>query len=254
MGDWFTVEKIEDDTFAISEYSHWEEAHSYLLCGTEAAALIDTGLGVADVRAVVGRLTALPVRVLTTHVHWDHIGGHGLFGDVAVHAAEAGWLNGQFPIPLQAVRRNLMRLSCEFPEGFDPQRYEVFQGPPSRILRDGDIVSLGSRTLAVLHTPGHSPGHCCFYEAARGDLYSGDLIYQGCLDAFYPSTDPELFWRSVQRVQRLHPRRILPGHHRLSVPMDLLPRIEAAFARLSEQGRLAHGAGVLDCGDFQIHI
>ena len=122
MDDWFTVEKIEDDTFAISEYGHWEEAHSYLLCGTEAAALIDTGLGVADVKAVVGRLTALPVRVLTTHVHWDHIGGHGLFSDVAVHAAEAGWLNGQFPIPLQAVRRNLTRLPCEFPEGFDPQR------------------------------------------------------------------------------------------------------------------------------------
>ena len=130
MDDWFTVEKIVDDTFAISEYGHWEEAHSYLLCGTEAAALIDTGLGVADVRAVVGRLTALPVRVLPTHVHWDHSGGHGLFRDVAVHAAEAGWLNGQFPIPLQAVRRNLTRLPCEFPEGFNPQRYEVFQGPP----------------------------------------------------------------------------------------------------------------------------
>ena len=46
MDTWFTVEAIDRDTFAISEYKHWEETHCYLLCGTEKAILIDTGLGV----------------------------------------------------------------------------------------------------------------------------------------------------------------------------------------------------------------
>ena len=45
MKDWFTVEKIDEDTYAISEYQHWEETHCYLLCGTKRALLIDTGLG-----------------------------------------------------------------------------------------------------------------------------------------------------------------------------------------------------------------
>ena len=44
MKDWFTVEKIDEDTYAISEYQHWEETHCYLLCGTKRALLIDTGL------------------------------------------------------------------------------------------------------------------------------------------------------------------------------------------------------------------
>lgn len=35
MEEWFTIEKINADTFAISEYKHWEETHCYLLCGTE---------------------------------------------------------------------------------------------------------------------------------------------------------------------------------------------------------------------------
>ena len=54
MKDWFTVEKIDEDTYAISEYQHWEETHCYLLCGTKRALLIDTGLGVANWRPHFG--------------------------------------------------------------------------------------------------------------------------------------------------------------------------------------------------------
>ena len=49
MKDWYTVEKIDNNTFAISEYKHWEETHCYLLCGNEKAILIDTGLGVENI-------------------------------------------------------------------------------------------------------------------------------------------------------------------------------------------------------------
>ena len=41
MDSWFTVEQIDCNTFAISEYKHWEETHSYLLCGEKMAVLID---------------------------------------------------------------------------------------------------------------------------------------------------------------------------------------------------------------------
>ena len=82
MKDWFTVEKIDEDTYAISEYQHWEETHCYLLCGTKRALLIDTGLGVANIKEVVDKLTMLPIFVVTTHVHWDHIGGHQYFENI----------------------------------------------------------------------------------------------------------------------------------------------------------------------------
>ena len=76
MENWFTVEPIDSDTFIISEYKHWEETHCYLLCGTKKALLIDTGLGIENIKKVVENLTALPVSVLTTHAHWDHIFVH----------------------------------------------------------------------------------------------------------------------------------------------------------------------------------
>ena len=108
--------------------------------------------------------------------------------------------------------------------------------------------------ISVIHTPGHSPGHCCFYEPERGYLYSGDLIYKGCLYAFYPSTDPQLFWQSIKKIQSLEINRIFPGHHHLEVPVAIIDRIENAFYHLSEEGKLKQGQGIFDYGEFQIHI
>ena len=254
MNDWFTIEQIDADTYAISEYKHWEETHCYLVCGTDRAVLIDTGLGVANIREVADSLTALPVMAVATHVHWDHIGGLKYFDTIAVHEAEREWLSDRFPIPLSVVKSNLMREPCSFPHGFSIDNYQIFQGTPQRILRDNDCLDLGDRHLTVVHTPGHSPGHCCFYEPERKVLYSGDLIYQGCLDAFYPTTDPQQFFQSVKRVRKLDAERILPGHHQLNVPADLIDRIEKGFCELAVSGKLEQGTGIFDFGDFQIHI
>ena len=65
MKNWFTIEQLYPDTFMISEWRHWEETHCYLLLGKERALLIDTGLGVGDLRAQVEQLTDLPVYALS---------------------------------------------------------------------------------------------------------------------------------------------------------------------------------------------
>lgn len=252
--DWFTVEQIDSDTYAISEYKHWEETHCYLLCGTKKAVLIDTGLGVANIRNMVDKITNLPVEVITTHVHWDHIGGHKYFDYIAVHEKEYQWLAKSFPIPLEVVKRNLMREKCEFPASFRTEQYEIYQGEPNQIIKDGDIIDLGERKMMVIHTPGHSPGHCCFYEKDRKYLYSGDLIYSGCLDAFYPTTNPQLFWNSVKRVNMLEISKILPGHHELEINVEIIGKIEKAFSVLKRDGKLVQGSGLFEFGDFQIHI
>lgn len=254
MKDWFDVEQIDDDTFVISEYSHWEETHSYLLCGTKYSVLIDTGLGVENIRTVVDRITESPIHVLTTHAHWDHIGSHGSFHNIAIHELEKGWLDNQFPLPLQVVKSNLTLKPCAFPKHFQLDDYNVFNGPVSDTLQDNDLIDLGNRKIKVIHTPGHSPGHCCFYETERGYLYSGDLVYCGCLDAFYPTTNPELFRQSIMKIQQLPVNRILPAHHQLDVPIDIISRIGEAFEQLDRAGKLNHGSGTFDFRDFQIHI
>ena len=254
MTDWFTIEVIDNETFALSEYKHWEEAHSYLLIGKRRALLIDSGLGVDNIKNVVKSLTSLPVIVAATHVHWDHIGGHALFGDIAVHGAEAQWLAGEFPIPLEVVKYNLTKEPCDFPQEFSVENYRIYSNGANRILHDGDIINLGDRYVTVVHTPGHSPGHCCFYEATKKYLFTGDLIYKGCLDAFYPSTDPIQFMCSVARIKYLPVTMVLPAHHQLNIPVNLINEVYRAFKELYDKNKLKQGNGVFDFGSFQIHV
>lgn len=254
LENWFTVERLDAETYAISEYRHWEQTHCYVLLGSERALLIDTGLGVSDISEAVRKLTALPVTVATTHVHWDHIGGHRHFNNILVYEAEEPWLHGRFPLPREAVLRNLLKEPCSFPDSFDAGEYEIYQGAPSGILRDGDELRLGGRRFQVLHTPGHSPGHICFYEPERQYLFSGDLAYAGVLDMFYPTTDPKLFRESVERVRKLPVRRVFPGHHSLNVRPELLQEIGDAFSGLASEGHLHWGAGVFDFGNFALHL
>ena len=144
--------------------------------------------------------------------------------------------------------------AVRFSRRFSLGRLPNLQGQPTSVLHDGDLLDVGSRTLQVIHTPGHSPGHCCFYERDKGWLYSGDLIYRGCLDAFYPTTDPKQFQQSVRKVRRFEIDRVLPAHHQLTVPVAMVGRIAAAFDRLEDRGQLRQGSGLFDFGEFQIHI
>lgn len=254
MDNWFTVEKIDGNTFAISEYKHWEETHCYLLLGEKFSILIDTGLGVANIKKVVEGITTLPVLVMTTHIHWDHIGGHKYFNEIAVYENELEWISKKFPMPLQAVKRNLTLESCDFPVDFNIDDYNIFQGVLTHIMHNEDIIDFGNRKLKVIHTPGHSPGHCCFYEEERGYLYSGDLIYSGCLDVFYPTTDPLEFMQSINKIRTLNVKKILPAHHELNISVDLLGDIANAFLQLYEQNQLQQRNGIFDFGNFQIHL
>ena len=86
MDNWFTIDKVDADTYIISEYRHWEETHCYLLNGNNRSLLIDTGLGISNIYDEVVKLTDKPVTAVATHIHWDHIGGHKYFPDFYAHS------------------------------------------------------------------------------------------------------------------------------------------------------------------------
>ncbi len=257
MDEWFTVQKIDEETYAISEYGHWEKVHSYLLIGKSEALLIDTGLGIGNIKNEVDKLTKLPVIVVTTHVHWDHIGGHSLFDNIYVHKNEAGWLSNGIPVPLNVVKANVASepFTKKPPIQFNIENYEVYTGEPAEILNDNDIIDIGLRKIKIIHTPGHSPGHICLFEEEKGYLYTGDLVYKGTLYAFYPSTDPILFKESIDKVSNLKGiTKMLPAHNELSIEVNLIDSIKNAFKDIEDKGMLKQGSGVFDFGEFKIHI
>lgn len=253
MNDWFTIDRVDSDTYIISEYRHWEETHCYLLNGSTRSLLIDTGLGVCDISEEIEKLTSQPVTAAATHVHWDHIGGHKNYPDFYAHEAELEWLSGGFPLTMDTIRGMVVD-RCDLPAGYDVGTYNLFQGTPTRILRDGDVIDLGGRSIEVLHTPGHSPGHMCFWEKERGYLFTGDLVYKDTLFAYYPSTDPAAYLDSLKRVAALPVERVFPAHHSLDIRPEILIRMRDAFQQLKKDGALHHGSGIFQYGDWGVWL
>ncbi len=122
-------------------------------------------------------------------------------------------------------------------------------------MKDNQTIDLGNRTLICLHTPGHSPGHLCIYEEERGYLYTGDLAYKGTLFAFYPTTDPFLFVKSLEKISQIeHITRVLPGHNELDLNQAFIHRLSNAGQELLNKGLARHGTGIHEYKDVKFYF
>src|SRR5690606_8886638 len=88
--------------------------------------------------------------------------------------------------------------------------------PPGRLLDEGDTVTFGEATWEVYHTPGHSPGSICFYDAAGGFVISGDVLFRDSIGRTMglPQTSlPQLMASIFQKLLRLPDETtVYPGH------------------------------------------
>ncbi|WP_025028911.1 MBL fold metallo-hydrolase [Caldalkalibacillus mannanilyticus] len=255
---WFTIQKIDNHTFAISEYGHWEKVHSFLLLGEEKAILIDTGLGIDSIKRITNQITDLPIEVITTHVHTDHIGSHAEFDTIYVHEGDKDWLvNGIKGLSIDVIRKNISRdITLPTPKTFNPDTYVPFQGEPAGIIKDGDVIDMGSRKLMIYHTPGHSPGHVCIFDITNGYLFTGDLLYdQTPIYAFYPSTNPTDLVHSLERISNISNVKIVFGsHNTLGLDPIILNEVKRAVKILREQDLVKFGTGTHRFSGFSIQF
>lgn len=147
---WYTTTHIAEPVYRISEPIGAIEprvglstVNIYLVLGQERAALIDSGMGIGDLRAEVRKITSLPCTVLNTHYHWDHIGGNRLFPESAIHESEVDLLAEE--AALHAVRKATQSSAARalLPPYFDPTAYLIVPKPATRILQDNDVIDLG---------------------------------------------------------------------------------------------------------------
>lgn len=151
----YKVNKLDEHTWQIEETNHRLRVWMYLLEGTEKAVIIDTGIGNIPLGSIVKELTDLPVEVINTHYHGDHVGGNGDFEIVYLGAADRpGYEDTCLGGGPDAIPRPITENTID--------------------LYDGDTFDLGGRTLQVFNTPGHSPGHMCILDVEHRVLYTGD--------------------------------------------------------------------------------
>ena len=252
IDDWFQVNKIQPNIFAISEPFHWEKVRSYLFLGSNKALLVDTGTGICDISMVIKQFASLPVVVITTHCHWDHTGSHDKFKTIMIHREDAEWLKNGIPIPIGVIRKQVMKepFNPDLCPDFDINNYQPPVISDPTILEDGDFIENGRHKLRVIHTPGHSPGSICLFEENDRILITGDTLYRGTIYANYPGTDPAALCNSIIKLDSLNPLAILPGHNDDMLDCSILNRAAELAFELKEKKLAYHGSGLHEKNDI----
>jgi hydroxyacylglutathione hydrolase len=209
VDDYFIVQAIDANTFAIGEPRYHQQNFSYLIVGSVSALLFDAGPGVRDIRPIAQALTERPITFVPSHFHFDHVGNDFTFDRVAI-----------VDLPHLRDRAANGKLQLEWyehlgsAEGFDAPAFEVDQW-----LVPGETIDLGERVLQVLFTPGHTDDSISLLDHEAGYLFSGDFIYPGPLFAFLPNSRMGDYMQGADTLLDVaSPAIRIFGAHRLAPP------------------------------------
>ena len=94
---------------------------------------------------------------------------------------------------------------------------------------------------------------CVFGRKIPG-IYLQRLVYKDILFAYYPSTDPEAYLNSLKKFTSLPVKKVFPAHHSLDIQPEILFRMRKAFEQLEADGKLHHGSGTFNYGDWGVWL
>ena len=199
----------------------------YLIEGTERALLFDGLAGAGSLKAYVRELTDLPVFLVLSHAHPDHLGAAFEYGACFLHPDDMGLFYTRF--------------AASWENRYDYLSRELPYAPPHRVkltpedmclprpvqffpVNDGDCFDLGGRELEVVAVPGHTRGSICLLDRADRTLYSGDAINMNTLFLPHGSTTIEEYLESLERLKTRVPcfDRLYGGHDPRPIPASIV--------------------------------
>lgn len=249
----FTHHRINDHVYLVRESFGFDRRlpNPYffigVVIGKERVAVIDSGNGAtAGLRRYIEEYITgeREMICLLTHNHLDHIGGCMLFEERYMHVddidpAELAWATN--------LERHFFDAESDMAQfcGHDPEilaycrehylrrRATVKDFIP---IHDGDEIDLGGLSLKVFHTPGHSRGSCCYYDAEDHIAFAGDAIPAGGLALSPVLVDGESeTLRYLKRVkQEWDADALILGGHHMIWGMDLVDKLLDGFLEIAE--------------------
>lgn len=244
----YQVECTGEGTWIIKEGEGQACAYMYLLCGSRKAVLLDTGFGSIPLDEICKGLTDLPISVILTHGHFDHIGGSGLFDKVYMSALD----EKIFKIHSEPEIRKLFCKDMMNPVAETLLPLEMIAEKCDDVnMEDCVWLDLGERKLTVIPTPGHTPGSVSVLDESRRALYTADacckahVLLQTYNEGFLEAEKIEfnqvldIYEKSLLRLINIGAYYDItwPCHHTIPVEPGVIKDFVEA-ARLLRQGKL----------------
>ena len=197
----------------------------YVVAGKEKAMVIDTSIGLTNVRQEAEKLTGLPLLCVNTHGHGDHMGGNWSFDTAYMNLKDLPVAEESMNEP--EVKEGMERLGLRY--------------PPFQHIEDGMVFDLGGLRIEAIYLPGHTAGEIVLLDRQDRLLFSGD----GILEHLWLQLEESLPVKTqIQSMERLLPIRdqfdtILHGHCQKPAGTELFDTLLQALRDL-DAGDTAH--------------
>ena len=180
------------------------QTNCYVLAceATNKAAVIDPSDNGQLIAETVAKNGWEVSHILLTHSHFDHVGGLA-----ALKEATGA------PIYIHPDAVQMLALAAT-----SAARWQIsLTQPPEadQMMQEGDVIEVGNQKLEVLFTPGHAPGHVCFYLREHNVLFDGDVLFQQSIGRTdLPGGDFNLLMESIVKKVMILPdnTHVLSGH------------------------------------------
>ena len=174
---YYKAEEIAEKSWMIQN-AHTESSYAlcYLVEGDDYALLIDSILGMGNLKAFCETLTDKPIRLVNTHAHSDHFGGNFFFDRYWLHHKDIGFFQQCIGIKKEQVVEMAKQMALpEYKDLIEPDD-NFADWNPIRVfpLYDGDVFDLGGREIEVVEVGGHTAGSIVLIDHKTRIAYSGD--------------------------------------------------------------------------------
>lgn len=177
-----SITRFSDRIYAVDQ----EMVRAYVVVGDEMALCFDFGVVPVDFKALLGRITGLPVVFVLSHADRDHVANIGCAEKVFVDSRELPYL-----------------------EEFSDVRF-IPAG-------EGMVFDLGGVVLEVVSTPGHTPGSISLLWRNEGILFSGDTVSYGPVYMFGSSRNLDQYVESLGKLLKMAEKGVFsvvyPSHN-----------------------------------------
>lgn len=217
-----TIKELDKNIWGIWEFYHFEKVISYLIVWEKSAVLFDTWMWIFDIKDIVKSITNLPIIVINSHHHFDHIWWNSFFDNIFIFDDELIKLSSENWVSRKLIESNYKdEHFYKKPTFFEIKNFEIKPFKYTKLLKSWDIIDISPFKFKVIYTPWHSKDHICLYELNKWYLFSGDLLYNWSIYI----NDKIKFFNSLKEIKKLYLSNIFAWHNEFLFDINILDKI-----------------------------